>query len=215
VGGPSGTTYTHPNHSGDVTSVADGAQTLVATAGVNAAALAAAVLVGAISDAEVAKAPVHHEVYQALLLKAPSTGIALSALANQAALTALANITGGVAAPTAITATQLFYNLIMSIAMTAHGAAGATETFDMTTAWNHSVTLDTAATTFSITDPGCTGCPVLFIRITDDDAAVTLTWQKTGGGGTFKWAGGSGVYDVIIKRVAADTYDCSYVTMGW
>ena len=65
-----------------------------------AAALAAAVGTN-IADAE-PKAPSGDTVFHALAAKAPSSGIALSALATQAAQTINANATDGAASPTAI-----------------------------------------------------------------------------------------------------------------
>ena len=114
-GGGAPTFYVHPNHSGDVTSAGDGAQTLVATAGVNAIALAAAVQSGAITH-EVTKAPTHDAVFDALAGKAPSTGIALSALATQAAYTILANLTSGAAIPTAASIGDVI-TMLLSLAL--------------------------------------------------------------------------------------------------
>ena len=114
-----------------------------------------------------------------------------------------------------------FYDAV--VAITAVGDMGAAHTFDLSVTNQYSFTVSQAAT-ISLTDPGI-NC-MIRLRITKDATATAraLTWQKTGGGGTFLWANNTvlasltenaGVYDVILWRVAADTYDCSYATMGF
>ena len=135
----------------------------------------------------------------------------------------LGRLTGG--SQDGLSPTQMFYNIIMSVATAQFTLAGGAATLNMATAWNHYGTVDAAAT-LSITDPGCTGWPWLSIRMTKDATATAraLTLQKTGGGGTFLWGSNDtlesltengGVYYVFLKRIAADTYDCFYQTMGF
>jgi hypothetical protein len=182
-----------------------------------AAALAAAVLLGGISDAEVAKAPVHHEVFQALALKAPSSGIALTALANQANLTLDGNISGGAAAPSALTAIQVLNTFLMSIAVADLGTKGAEEvTVDWTLGYNKIVTVNGAAD-FHMTDPGCTGAPKLSMKITKDNS-VTIRTPTFTGAATVVWSGGSspaldvanGVYEITFHRWTANNYTASW-----
>jgi hypothetical protein len=189
----------------------------MATADDAAAALAAAVLLGGISDAEVAKAPVHHEVFQALALKAPSSGIALTALANQANLTLDGNISGGAAAPSALTAIQVLNTFLMSIAVADLGTKGAEEvTVDWTLGYNKIVTVNGAAD-FHMTDPGCTGAPKLSMKITKDNS-VTIRTPTFTGAATVVWSGGSspaldvanGVYEITFHRWTANNYTASW-----
>jgi hypothetical protein len=128
----------------------------------------------------------------------------------------------GVAAWTALEYGLIwFYGAITAIV--AHGDLGATHTLDMGVSNQHSGTVD-QDTTISITDPGV-DC-VCRIRLTKsaDATARAITIQKTGGGGTFVWANNTalesltqnaGVYDIVLWRVAADTYDCSYLNIGF
>ena len=110
------------------------------------------------------------------------------------------------------------------LAISAHGNSSTEHTLDMSANTQHSITLNATGVTLSITDPGDGIDPMCRVRITDNSAAVALTWQKTGGGGTFVWAnddelattaGASDVYTVWLWRVATDTYDCGYVEMGF
>jgi hypothetical protein len=152
---------------------------------------------------------------------AVGTGANTAAVVNVAVQQLLGRLTAG--AVKGISVTELFYNLIMSLGIEAHGNLGAAHTLDMSAAFQHSGTVDQACT-ISITDPGVSCMCRIRLTKSADATARALTWQKTGGGGTFLWAGNvalssltqnAGVYDVILWRVAADTYDCSYITMGF
>lgn len=108
-------------------------------------------------------------------------------------------------------------------AITALGNTGADEVFNFTTSWQYSATVD-QSTTLYLTDPGV-NC-MLRLRLTKGAGAdFTLTWDRTTSGSvTLLWVYNdalatltedAGVYDIYLWRVAADTYDCSYVTMGF
>jgi hypothetical protein len=102
----------------------------------------------------------------------------------------------------------------------AHGNCGADETFLLASYANHSATIDQAATTLNITDPGDGVKSFLYLT---PSAASTLTWQKTGGGGTFTWINGAALTTVAngnkvivqIVRIAADDYWLGYLPVGW
>lgn len=215
--------YVHPNHSGDVTSVADGAQTLVATAGVNAIALAAAVKAGAIEDSTL-QAPTHDAVFDALALKAPSTNIALSALAAQAAYTFLANLTSGSASPTAATAIQAFMLMMRACAAADHGNLGATHTFDLSTNWVHTGTVDQAVA-ITPTDPGVSGIVCrLILTATAGSEAISFVagshldhaanWAAQDMPTAMPTGAGSRMEIFLQRTQDADYYIASYITAG-
>jgi hypothetical protein len=109
-------------------------------------------------------------------------------------------------------ALQFFLNSIQSVAMVAHGNAGAAHTINWTESWNQSITLDND-TAFTFTDPGTTGCPMLHLLITHDVSGSTWTPTWTGGGTTVLWIGGApvfatsgGVYAATFWRTSANNY---------
>lgn len=160
---PKGSAYTHPNHSGDVTSVADGAQTLVATAGVNAIALAAAVHSGAIDD-DGTLAPTHDAVFHALAAKLDLAGGTMTG-----------NINLG---------DELIYGAYHDY------GHGATQTLDPATdgrLLKHTVD---DATAFTITDPGVCCTFELWMVKDASETSRTPTWALSGG--SVKWLSPTG-----------------------
>lgn len=139
-------------------------------------------------------------------------------------------LTGGSVA--GLTPAQVFYKIIMSTTMIAHGAAGATHDINMGNlgfadpSWNHSITID-QDTELWIRDPDCLGVPMCRIRMTKsaDDVARNVVLKKAGGAaGTFLFGNNDdvspltengGVVNLWLWRIAADTWDCGYLNMGF
>lgn len=174
--------------------------------GATAFAIGDAVQAGAITD-DVVKAPTHDAVYEALALKAPTNPVATDSL-----YTAEGDVAVGSG-----TSTATKRNILK---VYAHGNCGAEETFDLSAYAKHSATIDQAATTINITDPGDDRQSSIRLTPSADSA---LTWQKTGGGGTFVWANDAELATVTngnkvlvwIDRQAADSYWLGYMPIGW
>ena len=128
-------------------------------------------IVSSIADSDLTKCPDGNSVFDALALKAPSTNIALTALANQAAQTVNANATDGAAAPTAvaISASQV-------VARLAAGNIKGASTAEMKTLLGYPTSGEYQATDTEITAlAGLTFADVSLIQLTGAGTAAVLT----------------------------------------
>lgn len=194
----------------------------MATANDAAAALAAAVT-NAIADAQT-KAPDGDTVFHALAAKAPSTGIALTALVTQAAYTFLANLTSGAASPTTATAIQAFMLMMRACAAVDHGNLGATYTFNLTTNWVHTGTVDQTVA-ITLTDPGVAGVVCrLILTATAGGEAISFVasshldhaanWANSDMPTAMPTGAGSRMEIFLQRTQDADYYIASYQTFG-
>lgn len=156
--------------------------------------------------------------------KAPSSGIALTAMATQAAYTFLANLTSGAASPTVATAIQAFMLMMRACAAADHGNLGATHTFDLSTNWVHTGTVDQTVA-ITLTDPGVAGivCRLILTATAGGEAISfvagsnlnhTENWVNGDMPTVMPTGAGSRMLIFLQRTQDTDYYIGSYATLG-